>query len=69
MEDKENEAIERVDTYVMKWRDEGDANWTLIHHAAAYNCNKFLEAVFKDEKVVIIFLVTLLDNFIAIKFM
>ena len=55
-EEREDEAIEEVakNKDVMKWRDEEWYNVTLIHYAARYNCNTFLEMIFKDEKVVII---------------
>lgn len=49
---------------VLKWRDEERFNFTLMHYAAFENCMTFLEAVLKDEKVFIIFMVTPLDNFI-----
>ena len=53
---EEDEAFNLVlkDQDVMKWRDEEYYNWTLIHYAATFNYNTFLEKLFKDEKVVII---------------
>ena len=58
----EDEAFQTVSETkdVLKWRDEGYWNCTLIHYAThsfknGDNRNTFLEKIFKDKKVVIIY--------------
>ena len=53
----EDEAFHKVSETkdVLKWRDEGNINMTLIHHAAYNNRNTFLQKLFEDEEVFIIF--------------
>ena len=53
---KVDEAFDLIlkDQDVMKWKDAGCYNYTLLHKAAMENCHKFLKKVFENEKVGII---------------